>query len=430
MLNAVLQRLVEERQRVHEDLDRVMEGAASEDRDPSESETDLLKRHRARLEELEPQIEELLRTEETRQSAADARKFLTRTAPAKVESGEPPADPANDEVVYRSFGQFARDEIITRFPVIAARAGQGEVDRAKDRLERAVAHTLTADIPGLLPSQHMAELIGVINKTRPVVAASRTMALNAGTVTYPEITGRPTVGPQTAEKTELPSAKMQVALRTANAAVYGGAGNLSWQDIAWSNPDALSLWFDLAAEAWAKQTEDVATTALEAIAGTPIQVATTAPGTAPGTLAEWMKAIATAAGQIYATSGRRPDTLACDIATGYGLLGLVGTEAPVFISAGGGNMVEGTGNIAGLKLVISPMFSADYAVVGDFSQLLTAETPGAPVELRAVEPSIAGFEVGVIGAFLAKVIDPNAFRELNPPGGATTRAARKKADES
>ena len=68
--------------------------------------------------------------------------------------------------------------------------------------------------------------------------------------------------------------------------------------------------------------------------------------------------------------------------------------------------------------MISPGFPADYAIVGDFNQLLTAENAGAPVELRAVEPSIAGFEVGVVGAFVAIMIDEKAFRELNPPGGA------------
>lgn len=416
MLNAVLQRLVDERTHLHESVDAVLASANDEERDPSEAETELLQRHRGRLEALEPQIEELLRTEETRQSAADARRFLTRVSPrpeAPAE-GEPEGQP-----VYRNFGQFARDEIIRRYPVIAARAGAGAVEAAESRLERAVAHTLTADIPGLLPAQHMAELIGVINKVRPVVSASRTIGLNAGKLTYPQIDQRPIVGEQTAEKTELPSQKMMVSLQEATAKVYGGAGNLSWQDIAWSNPDALALWFDLAAEAWAIQTEDVATSALEGISGTPIPVAS-------ADLAGWMAAISQAAGEIYANSGRRPDTLATGIAVGYALLGMVGAEAPVFVAAGSGNLGAGTGNVAGLQLVISAGFSADYAVIGDFSQLLTAETPGAPVELRAVEPSIAGFEVGVIGAFLAKVIDAEAFRELNPPGGAAVAATSRR----
>ena len=44
-------------------------------------------------------------------------------------------------------------------------------------------------------------------------------------------------------------------------------------------------------------------------------------------------------------------------------------------------------------------------LVGDSSALLVAETAGAPVELRVVEPAIGGVEVGIIGAFEAVVVD-------------------------
>jgi hypothetical protein len=48
-------------------------------------------------------------------------------------------------------------------------------------------------------------------------------------------------------------------------------------------------------------------------------------------------------------------------------------------------------------------------VVGDRDGLLVAETAGAPVELRVVEPAIGGVEVGLIGAFEAVVVDDGAF---------------------
>ena len=52
---------------------------------------------------------------------------------------------------------------------------------------------------------------------------------------------------------------------------------------------------------------------------------------------------------------------------------------------------------------------AGVIVVGDRQGLLVAETAGAPVELRVVEPAIGGFEVGIIGAFEAVVVDDGAF---------------------
>jgi hypothetical protein len=57
--------------------------------------------------------------------------------------------------------------------------------------------------------------------------------------------------------------------------------------------------------------------------------------------------------------------------------------------------------------------SGNATIVGDGGALLVAETPNAAVELRVVEPSIGGMEVGVIGAFAAKVFDSDRFIKLN-----------------
>ena len=57
-------------------------------------------------------------------------------------------------------------------------------------------------------------------------------------------------------------------------------------------------------------------------------------------------------------------------------------------------------------------FDQDTAIVGDRDALLVAETPGAPVQMRVVEPSIGGMEVGIIGAFKAVVYDVNRFYKL------------------
>ena len=55
---------------------------------------------------------------------------------------------------------------------------------------------------------------------------------------------------------------------------------------------------------------------------------------------------------------------------------------------------------------------AGVIVVGDRAGLLVAETAGAPIELRVVEPAIGGVEVGIIGAFEAVVVDDGAFTML------------------
>jgi hypothetical protein len=62
-----------------------------------------------------------------------------------------------------------------------------------------------------------------------------------------------------------------------------------------------------------------------------------------------------------------------------------------------------------LSVVVSRGMDANVIVVGDRDGLLVAETAGAPVELRVVEPAIGGVEVGLIGAFEAVVVDDGAF---------------------
>jgi hypothetical protein len=62
--------------------------------------------------------------------------------------------------------------------------------------------------------------------------------------------------------------------------------------------------------------------------------------------------------------------------------------------------------------VISRGLNAGEIIVGDSAGLLVAETAGAPVELRVVEPAIGGVEVGIIGAFEAVVVDAGAFASI------------------
>jgi len=404
----VLQRLVTEREQALDTIDQILAQAEEQERDPSEAERALVTRHRARCEELEPQITELLEVEETRQRAAETRSVLTRGAPPD-RSGEPPATretPA--EGPYATFAQYARDQLITRVEQIGNVAGPELRQRAAERLQRAAqVHTLTSDVVGLVPDQHIAQIFEVINTARPVVASSRQVGLTSGKLTWPSVTARPTVAKQVTEKTNPAYSKMTVIMREVLADTYLGAGNLSWQTINWSSPDALTLFFDLMAEAYAEQTESAACTVVDTAAAA-------GPTVGSDDLAGWMAAIAAAAGQVRAAGGRA-NAIYLDAVTGYSLLGMVTAQNPVFLTAGPGSLGDASGNVGGLRFVVSDGFGAPTAIVGDSSKLLCAETSGAPVEMRAVEPSIGGLEVGVIGAFAAVTVLPNTFVQLTLP---------------
>ncbi|HEU0193315.1 MAG TPA: phage major capsid protein [Gaiellales bacterium] len=415
MPNPVLQRYVDERTQTQENIDRILDRANEEERDLTESERELINGHRERLQQLEPMIGELLEVEETRNKAKDARGALARRRePSDDDKPDGDGEPAKPDGEYKTFAQYARDVMLTRFSQIGATVDPHVRHRAGERLthHRAVEKVLTTDVPGLLQPQYIAQIMQVINQSRPIVDSGRMLNLTSGKIQYPRVTTRPQVAKQPAEKTEAGDGTMTVIMVEKVASTFISSANFSWQTIQWSNPDALALWFDLAGESYAKQT-DADAGALLTVAG---GLGTPPVAVASDDLAGWMAAIAAAAGQVYTATGRFADTFWASPDLGYGLLGLVSAEAPTFLAVGQGNLATGSfPPIGGLQFVVSAGLGTGTAVVGDSQALLCAETAGAPVDLRAVEPSIGGMEVGVIGAFLSELIEEAAFVPLTPP---------------
>jgi len=268
-----------------------------------------------------------------------------------------------------------------------------------------------------VPPTHLAQIMDLINNKRPIIASSRQVDLSRGSLTYPKIDGRPVAAKQTTEKTQAGSIKMQVSLVTVTADTFLAGGDLSWQTINWSTPDALQLWFDLAAESYAQQTETHAGTVLAAAptATTPGTVSPALGTAGTETLTQWRAATIDAIGEIYTTtSGRAQSNTLYLSADQFFALAALGSDQVLQMSAVG-NLDIGamTGTFSGLRVVGSYGFPARTRIVGDSSAFITGENPGAPVELRAVEPSIGGLEVGLIGAFQAKNFDYTRFLNLN-----------------
>jgi hypothetical protein len=316
------------------------------------------------------------------------------------------------QVVYRSLGQKALDMILTapsqyaRSHVASAGVQREEIERAAHRLEaverveRTPATTLTSDIAGLSPPQHVAQIFQVINDRRPLVEAAGTKVnLNRLTVTYPQVDASPVVAVQGTQKTEAGNTGMDVSMVTKTASTYLGGGNLSWQAIEFSDPSAFDLWFRLIAADYALKTETDAATVVSAsaylnnIAST---IATTA------TFAQTMTAVGAGYSEVYANSGRTANAIImAPDRFGY-LLGLTSDALTQFVNVG-------QAGIGPLRVIVSRGLNAGEMIVGDLDGLLVAENEGAPVRMFVSEPAIAGVEVGLVGAFEAAVVDDGAF---------------------
>ncbi len=418
-----LERIADDRDRTNEKLQDLLSLAEEEGRSLSDFEQEQATKYRSQIGEYEDEILALATDVERVNNSKDISKLVR--ADDEGEGGTEPtrwATPKSEErgPIYRNFAEYAIDVYATRYPLIAERAApNGNVreflEQAQERLERAPVNTLSSNVPGLVPPRHIAQIMDLINGARPVANSGRQLDLDRGTLTYPKIAQRPEVLLQSAEKTEGGTKNLQVTLETLTAETYIGGGDISWQAMNWSSPDTLQLWFDLAAEAYARATESATCEVLETSTIGTVGTASGRLGTA-GTesFAQWRTAAIAGISAIYTATGGRgqTDTLYLAANRFFQLAGL-GTDQTLQVSSVGAlDIGSMTGTWAGLRVVGSYGFDTDTAIVGDASALLVAETPGAPVQLRVVEPSIGGMEVGIIGAFKAVVFDVNRFYKL------------------
>jgi hypothetical protein len=401
-----LARLVDERRAVTTLHDNVLNSAEAREDDQAltESQTEQVAGYRSRMEALDNEILELTSTvEATRTADTNARRIRSLLA-SESDVVELEGDGG---VAYRTFASYARDVILTSHgknaQKIAALAGGSQaVEAARERLAmafRTPANTLTSDLAGLNPPQHLAQIFQVINSSRPLVASALQATLERGTLTYPQVDATPVVAVQASQKTEAGNTGMDISMVTTTASTYLGGGDLSWQAINWSTPNALDLWFRFAAADYALKTEQDAAQAMQHSA---FSNNISSPIGASPTFAQLMAAIGAGYAEVFANSGRLADTvyMAPD-RFGY-LLGITSDAFAQFVNVG----QDGVGP---LSLLVSRGMDAGVIAVGDRSGLLCAETAGAPVELNVVEPAIGGVEVGIIGAFEAVVVDDGSF---------------------
>jgi len=401
-----LARLIDERRSttiLHDNVLAAAEGREDGNGALTESQSEQVAGYRTRMQELDSEISSLTETvESTRRSDTEARRIRALLAADSAIVG---AD-ADGNVAYRTFAEYARDEIIAGNSGlgkrIAGMLGAQAVDAARERLllaKRTPANTLSSDVAGLTPAQHIAQIFQVIDASRPLVQSALRDALERGVLTYPRVDATPVVAVQGSEKTEAGNTGMDISMQTATASVYLGGGDLSWQAVNWSTPNALDLWFRFAAADYALKTEQDAAQVMQHSA---FSNNISSPISGTPTFAQLMTAVGAGYAEVYSNSGRLADTIYLAPDRFGFALGLTSDAFTQFIDVN----QQGIGP---LKVVISRGMDSGVIVVGDSQGLLVAETPGAPVELQVVEPAIGGYEVGIIGAFEAVVVDDGAF---------------------
>jgi HK97 family phage major capsid protein len=431
-MNAVLTILLQQRDEQIAVMDQVLNQVAERDsQDMVPAERELLDRARARIVELDAQIEPL---------EAYDKLAAAHTAGGPVARGAGlPAQPRradNDSTPeYRSAGAYVVDLLRARGLMTPDR--QIDTNAAARIQARVVADQKTSDTTGILPTPIVGTVVNLIDANRPLITSlggARALAgVPGSTFTRPKITQHTLVGVQAGEKTQLPSQKMTISPVSFTKATYGGTVDISRQDIDWTSPSAWDILVRDLANVYAVQTETaVAATFKTAATHAAVVVAT-------NTLADWTKALYLAAADSYVNGLIMPDRIWCSLDVWAALGALVDVGRVVFpadaavggdsadgLDAGGSSLASFRGDILGLPRIVVPTFPAGTCIVGPSALFeVYEEVIGL---LSVIEPSILGVQVAYGGYVAFGSLAGPAFVPLTPPAGLTVPALADTGD--
>lgn len=298
---------------------------------------------------------------------------------------------------------------------VAAMRGDREAGR---RIEAAVAADKTTDVPGIVPTPIVGDLIQDASMGRPVVNSSRRLPMPAAGASFirPMVSQHTAVAKQTAELAELTSQLMKIDPITVTKNTYGGVVQLSFQARDMTDPALMTIVAGDLARHYAEATEAATCAALEA--GATGAVTMTA-GKEVTAIYDASAAVSEATGQLADTVYAAPDQWAM-------LGGLVdSTGRPLFPTLGATN-APGTGradswsmNPAGLSLVVSNQLTEGTLIVGSRRYLETYENVGG--QLQATNVTNLSVDVAYYGYFSELVAMGDAFVVVTPVASRSTK---------
>jgi HK97 family phage major capsid protein len=413
-----------------EGLDYLDQLAAAEGRDLTDVERAQYDGALTRMEQIEADLAAIAKGEQSAAAVAAVTADLNRSA-VRIENVTPRSpvsfDPSKASTPMREIDRSrAHGEALKTLAQAAlGRAGNEKFRQyiaAVDELGRVdVEHGVSAD--GTAPETIEGDLIKFVDAQRYAVNATRSLPMpdnHAPTFKRPRVTQRTTVAVQASEGDILSSQRMQLTGDTVTKATYGGVVALSEQEVDWTDPALYSLVAQDLAESYAIATDGALCAAIEAAfaASTPTEVSDTAASD------EFIAAIATASGAVYASSKKLADTLFVAIDRWVYLASLVdGDGRPLFPMVGPQN-VPGTGrgsaatftgyNVLGLDVVVDPNFSSGVWGVARSDLIESYEQNKGLLTIAA--PSTLETQIAYRGYFATNVYD-DGVNALAPGGG-------------
>jgi len=391
-MGSYLDRLNSQYDEARAGIDAIVNRAADDDRDVTEAEQATVDRAKDRLGELQAAIAHYSEIETNAGKVADIRRMVpaattTRTATAT----EPEYDVARE---FPSVGDYA---------ITVHRAMMHKDPEAVEKLDRATAHQLLADNPGIIPRPVLGSVLGVLDSGRPFINSITTRPLPAGTFDRPVITQHVAVDKQAAEKTLTASQKMIIGKLPVTADTFAGHLNISRQDIKWTSPGILSIVFEDFAAVYANATDN------EAAEDFAASVVNTAPIDTWDAAGIYAAVFDSAANAMAVAANTAPDTVWVSPDVWGRLGGLTTSESPLFpgINPGGGSAP------IGMRLVVDKNFPASTMIQGPSRYAEWYEDVDGLMQVG--EPDVLGQLVGYAGFGAFVNVLPDAFTKFTVP---------------
>lgn len=295
----------------------------------------------------------------------------------------------------------ARPMDLNAAAALIASANRGEVSIGE--LRAALGGSTTTDLEGIVPPAYISEIVGLINPGRPTLNAIRNRALPTSgmAVTYPAWGTKPTVDEQLTQLTEVDSTAATITLESVPVRTWAGANELSIQAIDRSDPSAVRAIIEALSVAFGRKTNAAVVDGLLDAAGTATTVASSSPVDVLTGLIGALDFEGTPSGPLFLAIA--PDLLPTWIA-------LKDADRPAFWDGRVqfGSMTP-TMSADGLTVYIERDLPAGHALFGSSLGATWHERPGQPAEIRAVDVSILGVDLGVYGYGALSIEYPGAF---------------------
>jgi len=283
--------------------------------------------------------------------------------------------------------------------------------RTTARIQAAFTNVLTVDVPGAVPP-YRAELVPTISYGMPLVDAITTRPLPpyGMRVEYPIWTDPPdSYAIQAGEKQAIASGMVAMGTGFADVKTWAQGNDISFQTAQRSDPSFIELYLQECGKNAAK--------VYDQYVGTQLLAAATA--ATPG--ADFVSNVAALYGALDPTTtpaGSLFLAVSYDIHTS--LIGVTGDVGPAYwdLSIGLGSMIPGVDG----GIIVDPWLPAGTMLLGSKAGAVSYGGPAESADVRVVDVSLLGYDIGVYFMAALAIPYPDAFAKLT---GIVTAAATR-----